>query len=242
MCVNDATRDARFATNPYVATDPGIRAYLGAPLIAPNGAALGAICAVDVEARNFSDAESQKLTGLANTAVQILEMRRRLKEVRDLALTDGLTGIANRLGIELEIEKAIAVLQRHGLPFSLLYMDVDGFKQINDQRGHEAGDELLRLIGQTLADRARREETAGRLGGDEFCILLIGADEVEGNSAAKRIKARLDAVVAEAGFPVSFSMGLALFETPETVAGALRKADGLLYEAKREGKNRIVIG
>ncbi|CAM5767106.1 hypothetical protein LMIY3S_02050 [Labrys miyagiensis] len=243
MLVEDARQDSRFSGNPFVTTDPGIRSYLGAPLIAPDGSALGAICAVDTKSRSFSPEETQKLTSLATTAVEILEMRRRLKEVRALALTDGLTGIANRTGIELEIEKAIPVLQRHGLPFSLLYFDVDGFKQVNDERGHEAGDDLLRLIGQTLSGRTRREETSGRLGGDEFVILLIGAREQEGSDAAARIKVALDQAVARAGYPVSFSMGLAIFTAPpNNVEAALGMADALLYQAKRNGKNQIVIG
>jgi diguanylate cyclase (GGDEF)-like protein len=242
MVVEDATKDVRFANNPFVTADQGIRSYMGAPLIAPDGSALGAICAVDTKSRSFSSVEGELLSSLASTAVQILEMRRRVKEVRDLAVTDGLTGIANRTGLELEIEKAIAVLQRHGLPFSLLYIDVDRFKQVNDERGHEAGDELLRLIGNTLGDRTRREETSGRIGGDEFAILMIGAKESEGRQAAAAVKERLDAAVIQAGFPVSFSMGLALFTTPPvSVQAALGTADRLLYNAKRQGKNQIVV-
>ncbi|WP_413990034.1 diguanylate cyclase [Labrys okinawensis] len=242
LLVEDASKDARFASNPFVTADPGIRSYMGAPLIASDGSALGAICAVDTKARHFSNDESEKLASLAKTAMQILEMRRRVKEVRDLALTDGLTGIPNRTKLELEIEKALAVLQRHGLPFSLLYIDVDGFKQVNDVRGHAAGDELLRLIGRTLADRTRREETCGRLGGDEFAILMIGGNEEEGHDAAARVKERLDSVVAQADFPVSFSMGLAVFNTPPNgVEAALGVADQLLYDAKRKGKNQIVV-
>ncbi len=242
MLVEDATKDARFASNPFVITDPGVRFYLGAPLIAPDGSALGAICAVDTKTRLCSAEEISKLSTLASTAVQILEMRRRMSEVRTFALTDSLTGIANRAGIELEIEKAIAVQQRHALPFALAYFDVDHFKQVNDQFGHEAGDRLLRLIGRALATRTRREEASGRLGGDEFVILLVGVNTVTAHDAAVQIKARLDHAVAESGFPVSFSMGVAVFETPPlSVETAFRSADSLLYKAKRQGKNQIII-
>lgn len=240
MLVEDTTKDTRFSTNPLVAEDPGIRFYAGAPLIAPDGSALGAICGLDTAIRSCSGGEQAKLASLASTAVQILEMRLRVKEVHALALTDGLTGIANRAGIELEIEKAIAVIDRHGLPFSLLYFDVDHFKTVNDQRGHEAGDELLRLIGRTLAEDTRREEVSGRLGGDEFVVLLLGMERQASRGAAERIKASLDEAVARAGFPVSFSMGLAFFATsPPGSEAVLRAADTLLYQAKRAGKNRI---
>ncbi|MDE2239568.1 MAG: sensor domain-containing diguanylate cyclase [Rhodospirillales bacterium] len=242
MLVEDATKDVRFANNPFVITDPGVRFYLGAPLIAPDGSALGAICAVDTKTRVCSDDEITKLCTLASTAVQILEMRRRMNEVRAFALTDSLTGIANRVGVELEIEKAIAVQQRHALPFALAYFDVDHFKQVNDQLGHGAGDRLLRLIGQALAPRTRREEASGRLGGDEFVILLIGANTATAHATAVQIKARLDQTMAENGFPVSFSMGVAVFEAPPpSVEAALSQADSLLYKVKRQGKNQIII-
>lgn len=241
MLVEDATQDPRFAANPFVTPADGVRFYLGAPLIAPDGASLGAICAVDTKTRQCSEDEIAKLRSLAATAVQILEMRRRMKEVRSFALTDSLTGIANRAGIELEIEKAIAVLQRHHLPFTLIYFDVDHFKAVNDQRGHEAGDQLLRLIGQTLTARLRREEASGRLGGDEFVILLLGDNDEGAKIAAEQIKARLDQAVKQAEFPVSFSMGEAVFKTaPASVMDALQKADALLYQAKRQGKDQIV--
>lgn len=241
MLVEDATKDDRFSANPFVVNDPGIRFYVGAPLIAPDGSALGALCGLDTMSRPCSEQERAKLAGLASTAVQILEMRRHMMEARTLALTDGLTGIANRMGMEMEIDKAIAVASRHGLPFSVLYFDVDHFKAVNDGRGHEAGDQVLRLIGRTLAGSTRREEVCGRLGGDEFVVLLLGVDDELGRLAAERIKLALDEAMARDGFPVSFSMGLASFAGPPgSSAEALSAADALLYRAKRGGKNRIV--
>lgn len=241
LLVEDATKDPRFAENPFVRDDPSIRFYVGAPLIAPNGYRLGALCAVDTATRRCTEVEQTKLAALASTAVQILEMRRRVREAHALAVTDGLTGIANRVGTQLAIDKAITVMKRHGLLFSLLYFDVDHFKSINDTRGHEAGDQLLRLIGSTLSQRTRFEEVVGRLGGDEFVIVLIGSDRSAAALAAERIKSLLDETVQQASIAVSFSMGLACFtEAPADSAAALSAADTLLYQAKRGGKNRIV--
>lgn len=242
MVVEDASTDPRFAANPFVINDPGIRFYAGAPLIAPDGSALGALCGIDTITHVCPETERAKLADLASTAVQILEMRRRMMEAQALALTDRLTGIANRMGIETEIDKAIAVATRHGLAFALLYFDVDGFKSVNDTKGHEAGDRLLQLLGQTLARETRREEICGRLGGDEFVVLLLGTERDSAILAAERIKALLDEAVARQGFPVSFSMGLASFAAPPaSCAAALSAADTLLYQAKRAGKNRIVL-
>jgi len=241
--IEDATNDYRFATNPFVKDAPGIRFYLGAPLIAPDGSTLGAICALDTKTRQCTAEEKIKLAGLASTAVEILNMRRVLREARKLALVDGLTGIANRTGVELEIEKAITASRNHGLPFSLLYFDVDHFKQVNDQRGHSAGDELLRLIGETIADRNRPDEISARPGGDEFIVLRLGGTKASDLAETQNIKALLDDAVSRAGFPVSFSMGLVSFSgTPNDVAAALYAADALLYDAKRRGKNMISAG
>lgn len=241
--IEDATSDNRFAANPFVKGDPGIRFYLGAPLIAPDGSTLGAICALDTKARHSTPEEQLKLATLANTAVEILNMRRVIRDARKLALVDGLTGIANRTGIELEIEKAIIALRNHGLPFSLLYFDVDHFKQVNDQSGHAAGDELLRLIGETLSGRNRPDETSARPGGDEFIVLRLGGNKASDMAETQSIKALLDEAVANAGFPVSFSMGVVSFTAaPADVSAAMYAADALLYDAKRRGKNLISAG
>jgi diguanylate cyclase (GGDEF)-like protein len=241
--VEDATSDDRFAANPFVKDAPGIRFYLGAPLIAPDGSTLGAICALDTKSRPCTSEEILKLTNLASTAVEILSMRRIMRDARKLALVDGLTGIANRTGIELEIEKAILALRNHGLTFSLLYFDVDRFKQINDERGHSAGDELLRLIGEVLAGRNRPDEVSARPGGDEFIVLRLGGTKASDLAEAQQIKALLDDAVAREGFNVSFSMGLVSFTVaPADVTAALYAADALLYDAKRRGKNLISAG
>ncbi|MCL7997067.1 GGDEF domain-containing protein [Brucella sp. 21LCYQ03] len=222
---------------------PGIRFYLGAPLIAPDGSTLGAICALDTKTRTCTPEEKIKLASLASTAVEILNMRRQMREAHKLALVDGLTGIANRSGIELEIEKAILALRNHSLPFSLLYFDVDHFKQVNDQRGHTAGDSLLRLIGETLSERNRPDEIYARHGGDEFIVLRLGGTKTSDLDEAQQIKTALDNAVAQAEFPVSFSMGLVSFsQAPSDVSGAIYAADALLYNAQRNGKNQISAG
>lgn len=240
--IEDATKDVRFANNPFVLNDPHIRMYLGSPLIAPNGTALGAICALDVKPRSYTLEEQRKLQSLANTAVQLLEMRRMMKQACNMALVDGLTKLANRSSIEAEIEKAITISNEQSLPFSLLYFDIDFFKTINDQNGHAAGDKLLKLIGETLSARGIRDEVYGRLGGDEFVVLMLNTTLEEAVSKANEIKSQLDIVVKAAEAPVSFSMGLANFvNAPDGAEAALNYADERLYKAKRAGKNQIIF-
>ncbi|MGU3574017.1 diguanylate cyclase [Brucellaceae bacterium C25G] len=239
--VEDTEKDMRFANNPFVLNEPHIRMYLGSPLIAPNGTPLGAICALDIKPRNYTAEEKRKLQSLANTAVQLLEMRRMMKQAHNMALVDGLTKLANRSSMETEVEKAITVLNEQSLPFSLLYFDVDHFKSVNDQNGHAAGDKLLKLIGKTLSSRDVRDEFHSRLGGDEFVVLMLNTTHEEAVIKANEIKQQLDDAVKEAEFPVSFSMGLVNFVTaPENAEAALNYADERLYKAKRSGKNQII--
>ena len=159
-----------------------------------------------------------------------------------MALVDGMTKLANRRSLEAEIEKAITVLNEQSLPFSLLYFDVDYFKQINDQNGHAAGDKLLKLIGQTLSARAIRDEVHGRLGGDEFVVLMLNTTLEAAVAKASEIKQQLDDVMRLADIPVSFSMGLTNFvNAPDGAEAALNCADERLYKAKRAGKNQIIF-
>jgi diguanylate cyclase (GGDEF)-like protein len=239
--VVDALSDPRFRSNPFVTDGCGIRFYAAAPLIAGDGSALGCLCALDTRAREVTATERQTLVDLSRTAMQILEMRRHMQEARQLALTDALTKLPNRTAIESEIGKAIAALDQRHCPFSLLRLDVDGLARINETKGQPAGDRLLQLIGEALRQKTRRSETAGRLDGDDFALIILGADPAMALAAGCRIKQLLDKAVAGAGYDVTFSIGLVTFlSAPADVATAMRETDARLLEAKRGGRNQIV--
>jgi diguanylate cyclase (GGDEF)-like protein len=239
--VVDALSDPRFRTNPFVTDGCGIRFYTAAPLIAGDGSPLGCLCALDTRAREVTATERQTLVDLSRTAMQILEMRRNMQEARQLALTDDLTKLPNRTAIEIEIGKAIAALDQHGPPFSLLRLDVDGLARINETKGQAAGDALLRLIGEALKHKTRRGETSGRLEGDDFALIILGADPTMALAAGRRIKQLLDKLAAAAAYDVTFSMGLVTFQSaPADIAAAMRESDTRLHEAKRGGRNQIV--
>jgi diguanylate cyclase (GGDEF)-like protein len=241
FAVVDALSDSRFRTNPFVTDGCGIRFYAAAPLIAGDGSALGCLCALDTRAREVTATERQTLVDLSRTAMQILEMRRHMQQARQLALTDDLTKLPNRTAIEIELGKAIAALDQRDLPFSLLRLDVDGIARINETKGQPAGDALLRLIGDALKHKTRRGETAGRLGGDDFALIILGADPAMALSAGRRIKLLLDKAVAAASYDVTFSMGLVTFlSAPADVAATMRESEARLLEAKRGGRNQIV--
>ena len=168
------------------------------------------------------------------TALIVLLLSERNRQlVRDLdtaARTDRLTGLANRLAFEERFDEEIARCDSEGVPLSLLIGDVDRLKEINDRWGHAAGDTALTQVAHTLKGELRSVDTAARVGGDEFAVLLPGVDA----AAAEKVATRLGRVVVEAsGDPTALTFGVATFpHHGPTPADLLRIADIALYAAK----------
>ena len=164
------------------------------------------------------------------------------QQLRDQAITDPLTTVFNRRGWNKTAARAFAQAQRHRLPLALLLLDLDHFKQINDSRGHEAGDAALRFFGQLLRQEQRAGDIVARVGGEEFYILMPMADE----SAARGFDQRLRAIVAdravvELGLTLDFSAGLCCFENADDRLETLEsRADKALYQAKSAGRGCLV--
>jgi len=164
--------------------------------------------------------------------------RRRLEEQRlvRLALHDGLTGLANRTLLHERLEAAVARSERSGLPVGVIYLDLDGFKTVNDTFGHAAGDELLVAVADRLTRVLRAGDTAGRLGGDEF---LVVAGDVVDDAALAEILRRVEAalatplVVEQAEVLVGASCGAVLSRPGESADTVVRRADAAMYAAKR---------
>jgi diguanylate cyclase (GGDEF)-like protein/PAS domain S-box-containing protein len=171
------------------------------------------------------------------TARQALE-----EELRHQAFHDGLTGLANRALFEEHLAQALARARRHHQPVTVLFLDLDDFKTINDSLGHEAGDELLRAVAIRIASAVRAEDTAARLGGDEFAVL---AETSEHEDDARVIATRLLAALAEpfdvAGreLRVTASAGLAWSDGSIGIRELMRDADTAMYAAKEAGKNTV---
>ncbi|HET9555078.1 MAG TPA: GGDEF domain-containing protein [Anaeromyxobacteraceae bacterium] len=172
--------------------------------------------------------------------------RTRLEGEQLLARTDVLTGVANRRAFfeaaELELERA----RRHGRPLTLAYVDADDFKYVNDALGHAEGDALLATMARTLRTSTRAVDAVARLGGDEFALLLPETDGPTAQALLARLRATLQAAMAQNGWKVGFSMGAATWlVAPATVDQLMARADELMYEAKRTAKGSIrlaVIG
>lgn len=162
--------------------------------------------------------------------------KKRLLHEQQAARTDPLTGVANRRAFVeaawLEMERS----RRHGRPLSLLYLDCDDFKAVNDRLGHVGGDEVLAAVGGAVRDAVRAHDTVARLGGDEFGVLLPEIDSAGAIALAERLRTRLRGSPASHG--ITFSIGIATFLTPpSSVDEMILRADHLMYEAKRSGKN-----
>jgi len=160
---------------------------------------------------------------------------------RDSSRIDSLTGIGNgKLFYEIA-SKELERLDRYGNVFSLVYMDLDNFKTINDSFGHNAGDNLLRIVAAKIRVSLRAIDTVARLGGDEFAVLLPESNSEKALSVFTRIQTELLEEMKKNNWPVTFSMGIATFRTPlESVDALVAKADSLMYEVKSSGKNNIL--
>jgi len=238
LVIPDATADPRFAANPLVVGDPGIRSYAGIPLRTADGYNIGSLCAIDTQAREFTPGDLVILDKFARIVIADLELRR-------IAGKDQLTGALTRRGFIERVSQEIERYSRYGRPASLAMIDIDHFKSINDTYGHATGDAVLREVGRILRVDARPNDMLGRLGGEEFALLMpetgarsayLGAERLRQNIAAARIE-------AEPGLHIKLtaSFGVAeltpAFTTPE---GWFAAADVLLYAAKRRGRNRCI--
>jgi diguanylate cyclase (GGDEF)-like protein len=173
-------------------------------------------------------------------AMLLSALRHRLDLEEQLARTDALTGVANvRFFTEL-VNIEIGRARRYKHPFTMLYIDADNFKAVNDQFGHSAGDALLRLLAQAMKEQVRATDIVARLGGDEFAILLPETGYDPAQEVIRKVRHRLLDTMTENGWPVAFSIGAATFNTPPaSVTEVIKQADDLMYAAKRGGKDMV---
>jgi diguanylate cyclase (GGDEF)-like protein len=167
--------------------------------------------------------------------------KRQLEEhLVEAAQMDQLTGLLNKRSFATEVEAAVTRARGEGGALSMLFIDVDDFKSCNDKYGHQVGDSVLRTVGQIILKNTRRGQDAGfRYGGDEFAVVLGGADVQVALRIGERI--RLDLEQAE-NFGTSLSIGIAEYKAGMTSADLLRCADDALYRAKSLGRNTVCLG
>jgi diguanylate cyclase (GGDEF)-like protein len=175
------------------------------------------------------------------TASLLASLHRRLQREEELARVDNLTGLMNTRAFTEHAERFLALAARHRRPTVVGYIDLDGFKAVNDVLGHSEGDRVLRTVAEALRDTFRRSDLLARLGGDEFAVLLPDADLPTAKSAFSKSHKHVLEVIASHGWPVGMSIGVAVFErAPSTVDEAIHAADALMYRVKAQGKNEIL--
>ena len=181
------------------------------------------------------------LTGVSLFSAILLHVIRRQQErLRQQLLSDPLTGLLNRHLLAETLEREMARANRDGMPSTLLVMDVDHFKRVNDDFGHAAGDDVLRGVGELLRKRLRASDIAFRLGGEEFLILLHGADRVGARRLSEALLAELRKAPLLPGRRVTASIGMATFDGERDARAWIARADEALYRAKRAGRDRAV--
>ncbi|WP_262030750.1 sensor domain-containing diguanylate cyclase [Microvirga sp. Mcv34] len=225
------------------------RFYAGVPLLTPAGAAVGSLCILKREPQDAEGFDLSTLIDLAAVSMDEVELWRLNQDLERAAQTDGLTSIANRRAFDQALERAIRRAHRTTEPLSLLLLDLDHFKALNDTAGHQAGDEVLRRFAGVLAQAARRpDDVAARYGGEEFALILPATDQMGALEVAQRLRENLAA--AEIRHPrgidglVTVSIGAVTGDPAANISAEMlvSAADGRLYEAKRAGRNRVVGG
>ena len=183
-----------------------------------------------------------QVLGILGSTLQRMQQERRLMEEVE---TDPLTGAGNRRRASRALAAALARAERTGSTVAALALDLDHFKRVNDDLGHQTGDDVLQAFSAMLMTHCRAYDTVARMGGEEFMILCPGLDLVEARAVAERIVAATPEAcndALEGRYRQTVSIGVALYPDHATFGdGLLRKADAALYEAKREGRNRVVV-
>lgn len=170
----------------------------------------------------------------------LLDFKNYLDTCEEAAFTDHLTGLANRRRFERQLEREVARSRRFNRPFCLLLLDIDHFKNVNDTFGHDAGDDVLRRLGNALQAGTRGIDASARVGGEEFAVVLTETDFAHALEVAERLRVSISEMQSPVAGQVTVSIGLAEFNADSRDARELfSAADAALYEAKRQGRDRI---
>ncbi|MQY52010.1 diguanylate cyclase [Rhodocyclus gracilis] len=173
--------------------------------------------------------------------MRIADLEKELQEARAMACTDPLTRAVNRRGLENAFQRELARAERSGEALSVVVFDVDNFKRVNDEHGHSLGDRALQHLVSVLREAMRPTDVIGRIGGEEFALLLVGVQGEEAQAAMTRLQGTLAAQpVPEADFSLTVSAGVATHVANESLEALLARADTAAYVAKRSGKNCVV--
>ena len=269
MVVPDAHVDERFCDNPNVTGAPYIRFYAGAPLVTADGHGLGTLCVIDRVPRTLGHREANALRALSRQVISCLEYRRAVGTIARHALereayqeqllayqreleaananllaqtvTDSLSGLTNRAAFMRALDTEMDRATRYGAPLSLLLLDIDNFKAYNDAYGHVEGDVVIRQVARVLSEESRTSDVVGRIGGEEFGIILPSTTAASAAVLGERFRRAVEAATWPRR-PVTISVGLGtLTGAVATRSAFLTCTDQALYASKAGGRNRVSV-
>ncbi|MDQ0319419.1 diguanylate cyclase (GGDEF)-like protein [Pararhizobium capsulatum DSM 1112] len=237
IVVPDTTKDIRFAQHPAVTGETHIRFYAGVPLKTKAGHTIGTVCAIDRRARSFSSRDLTILQELSGAAMDRIELMQS-------AATDSLTEALTRRAFKQEADQLISLARRHQHDLSCIVLDIDHFKRVNDTHGHAAGDDALKAVACACRTVLRAGDLFGRLGGEEFAVLLPHIDRNGAEAVAEKLRLVI-ASQAVSGAYGTLNVTASLGSTSLSIIGKdvdtlLAQADAAMYRAKNEGRNRCV--
>jgi diguanylate cyclase (GGDEF)-like protein len=229
-CTNDYQRDVVVPGHQALRS---FRTAMAVPM-AWNGELKGALSVGWTSMRRVEDEDRRALEAIADLATVACHNAETYAHVQQAARTDALTGLLNHGAMQVRVREEIARARRDGSPLSFVILDLDDFKRVNDVRGHQAGDELLRRVAELLQAELRPYDQVARYGGDEFVLLLPGSDEPAARVVADRVRTAVEQVGA-------CSIGVAQWHEPLEADALLEHADRALLLAKRTGKGRVAV-
>ncbi len=265
--VSDVRRDKRFADTHLVIDGTQICFYAGAPLVNPNGDALGTLCVIDEVPRELTEDQQDALWALSRQVIAQVELRSAVEELesntaqlrdyqgqldeyqqrleatsarlKTLSVTDDLTGLNNGFAWEDELRDELQRAWASDSPLSLLLLDVDRFKLYNDEFGHPAGDDALRTIAVYLKENMRSRDFVARIGGDEFVVILPGTTMESAGVLAERCRKALESAACPER-PITLSIGISSLDGRSIDTDTLiSEADQALYHSKASGRNQV---
>ncbi len=245
-CVEDVRTDPKFAHRFDQASEFQTRSIVAVALRV-RGRSVGVIELVNGPgAPPFSAEDLKALQGISDFAAIAIDNARNFQRVQELTITDEHTGLYNARHLRALLESEVTRAKRFRHPLSLMFLDLDRFKQVNDTHGHLVGSALLNEVGQLLSDCIRQVDSAFRYGGDEFAVLLLETDLAAAQHVALRIRDRLRAqhFLASRGLDVSLTASIGVAAYPQHASAAqdlLQAADSAMYRAKAQGRNDVCL-